>query len=59
MPLYNDWNSVLKLLTEIDLQIKNWDVEVSVIIVNDASTEERFGLKSNFKKIKLIKKVKN
>ena len=38
IPLFNDWRSVSKLLNEIDLQIINWDAEVSVIIVNDAST---------------------
>jgi len=55
MPLYNDWKSVSKLLDEIDLQISSWDAEVSVIIVNDASTEERSGLDSNYKKIKSVK----
>ena len=55
MPLYNDWKSVSKLLNEIDLQINSWDAEVSVIIVNDASTEERSGLNSNYKKIKSVK----
>jgi len=55
IPLYNDWKSVSKLLGEIDLEINSWDVEVSVIIVNDASTEERSRLDSSFKKIKSIK----
>ena len=55
MPLYNDWKSVSKLLDEIDLQISSWDAEVSVIIVNDASTEERSGLDSNYTKIKSVK----
>ena len=55
IPLFNDWKSVSKLLNEIDLQIINWDAEISVIIVNDASTEERSGLEFNFKKIKLLK----
>ena len=55
IPLFNDWRSVSKLLNEIDLQIINWDAEVSVIIVNDASTEERSGLESNYKKIKSVK----
>ena len=54
-PLYNDWKSVLVLLKKIDLQINNWDAEVSVIIVNDASTEERSGLDSNYKKITSVK----
>ena len=55
IPLYNDWKSVSRLLKEIDLQISKWDAEVSVIIVNDASTEERSGLDLNFKKIKSVK----
>ena len=55
IPLFNDWKSVSKLLDNIDLQIDKWEAEVSVVIVNDASTEERFGLKSNFKKIQKVK----
>ena len=41
MPVYNDWKSVFKLLENIDVQIKDWDAEVSVLIINDTSTEER------------------
>jgi len=55
IPLYNDWKSVSKLLNEIDLQINNWEAEVSIFLVNDASTEERSGLDSNYKKIKSVK----
>ena len=55
IPLFNDWRSASKLLNEIDLQIISWDVEVSVIIVNDASTEQRSDIVSNFKKIKSVK----
>ena len=55
IPLYNDWKSVSKLLNEIDTQIYNWNAEVSVIIVNDASTEEKSDLYLNYKKIKSIK----
>ena len=55
IPLYNDWKSVSKLLNEIDLQTNNWDAELSVIIVNDASTEERSSLESHFKKINSVK----
>ena len=55
IPLYNDWKSVSVLLKKIDLQINSWDAEVSVIIVNDASTEERSGLDSNYKKITSVK----
>ncbi len=55
IPLFNDWKSVTKLLNEIDFQINSWDAIVSVVIVNDASTEDRRGLEFNFKKIKFVK----
>jgi len=55
IPLYNDWKSLSKLLREIDDQIENWQSEVNIIIVNDASTEERVDSYSNFRKIKLVK----
>ena len=55
IPLYNDWKSVSKLLNQIDSQTNNWDTEVSIIIVNDASTEKKSGLESIFKKIKSVK----
>ena len=55
IPLYNDWRSVSKLLNEIDSQINNWNAEVSVIIVNDASTEKRSGLETGYKKIRSVK----
>ena len=55
IPLYNDWKSVSKLLDEIDIQTDSWDAEVSVIIVNDASTEDKSDLNKSFKKIKSIK----
>ena len=54
IPLFNDWSSVLKLLSKIDLETNNWDAEISVFIINDASTEQRPYLKSSFKKIKSI-----
>lgn len=40
IPLYNDWKSVFELLKNIDLQIAEWNANVSVLIVNDASTEK-------------------
>ena len=55
IPLYNDWKSVSKLLKEIDLKVNNWDANVSIVIVNDASTEARSGIDSNYKKIQFIK----
>ena len=55
IPIYNDWKSVFKLLENIDLQIADWDAEVSVLIVNDASTEERPVTELKFKKIKSVR----
>jgi len=55
IPLFNDWKSVSKLLKEIDIQVANWDAEISIIIVNDASTENRPDLDIDYKKIKLVK----
>jgi len=55
IPLYNDWKSASKLFDEIDKQVINWEADVRVIIINDASTEKRSDLSLNFKKIKSIK----
>ena len=41
IPVYNDWQSVFKLLENINLQVSILNEELSVIIVNDASTEYR------------------
>ena len=44
IPVYNDWQSVFKLLENIDQSLEGWDsnlAHISVIIINDASTEER------------------
>ena len=55
IPLFNDWKSVSRLLNEIDLQTNNWNASVSILIVNDASTEERSGIEFNFRKIESVK----
>jgi len=41
IPVYNDWQSVFKLLENINTKILTLEGEFSVIIVNDASTENR------------------
>ena len=40
-PVYNDWKSASKLIEEINLVVKELDAEFSVVLVNDASTEEK------------------
>ena len=41
IPIYNDWDSLFKLLGEIDNLSINPEVQISVIIVNDASNHDR------------------
>ena len=41
IPVYNDWQSLSKLLNNIDNKIKYITHEISVIIVDDASTFDR------------------
>ena len=53
--IFNDWRSVFKVLQEIDLAISAWNAEVSILIVNDASTENKNSIKLNFKNIKSVR----
>ena len=39
IPIYNDWKSVLKLIENIDLTLENSGHDISIFIINDASTE--------------------
>ena len=55
VPIYNDWQSAYKLLDEIDNNILDLDHEISVIIVNDASTHDRKEEQKDFKNIHSIK----
>ncbi len=55
IPVYNDWQSTSKLLDEIDNNISDLDHEISVIIVNDASTHDRQEEQKDFKNIHSIK----
>jgi glycosyltransferase involved in cell wall biosynthesis len=41
IPVYNDWQSLSKLLNNIDNEIENINHEISVIVVDDASTFDR------------------
>ena len=55
VPIFNDWQSASKLLDEIDNNISDLDHEISVIIVNDASTHDRQEEQKDFKNIHSIK----
>ena len=62
IPIYNDWQSAFKLLENINSEIAGLEDEVSVIIVNDASIEQRpefnFSL-NNLKSIQVINMKEN
>ncbi len=54
IPIYNDWQSVFKLLENINTEVAVLEEDFSVIIVNDASTENRPELLVNLENLKSI-----
>ena len=62
IPLYNDWQSLLKLLENIDNQVKDTDSIFSIVVINDGSTEknpESFPSYSKINSIKIINLKEN
>tara|TARA_B100000767_G_C19749059_1_gene529889 strand:+ start:795 stop:1667 length:873 start_codon:yes stop_codon:yes gene_type:complete len=62
IPVYNDWESLFKLLDEINIVVKSINnVEFNCIVVNDSSSIEapKFHVPSNIKSIELINMIKN
>ena len=62
IPVYNDWQSLSKLLNNIDNEIKNITHEISLIIVDDASTFDRqldIENRSNIIAIKILSMKEN
>ena len=57
VPLYNDWQSLLKLLENIDNQINNLNYVFSIVVVNDGSTEKGPNNFPNYSKINSIKVI--
>ena len=55
--IYNDWQSVFKLLENIDSETKGLEDEASVIIVNDASTEQKPEININLNNIKSVQVI--
>ena len=55
IPVYNDWQSTSKLLEDINLNVKGLNQEFSVIIVNDASTDEQSINSTNLENLSSIK----
>ena len=59
--VYNDWQSVFKLLENINSKVLTLDGEFSVIIVNDASTADKleFSASGNLRSIQIINMKEN
>ena len=57
IPVFNDWQSLFKLLENINNEVLNLDAEFSIIIVNDASTETRPEINLNLNNIKSIQVI--
>ncbi len=55
IPIYNDWQSVSKLIDEINKLSINSQLKISIIIVNDASNHDRQNEDKSFEKIDSIK----
>ena len=55
IPIFNDWNSVKRLVDNIDKVINDINCNFSIIIVNDASTQKKPENCFNFKNLKSIK----
>ena len=62
IPLYNDWQSLLKLFKNIDHQVSDIDHIISIVVVNDGSNEkvpDNFPKYSKITSIKIINLKKN
>ena len=55
IPIYNDWESVFQLVEDIDSKIYDLNHEISVLIINDSSIEEKPQNNFDLKKISSIK----
>ena len=54
IPVFNDWQSLFKLLENINNEVLNLDAEFSIIIINDASTETMPAFNLNLNNIQYI-----
>ncbi len=62
IPIYNDWQSVSRLLDDINTNISGLNYKISVIIVNDASNHDRQEDKKileNIQSIKILNMINN
>ena len=55
IPVYNDWQSVFKLIDEIDNLTISPEFQISIIIVNDASNHDRLSEDKSLENIHSVK----
>ena len=55
IPIYNDWQSLFKLLNEINNLMIDSNFQISIIVVNDASNHDRSNEELNFDNIQSIR----
>ena len=55
IPVYNDWQSVFKILDEINTLSIELQYQISIILVNDASNHDRINEDKNLDNIYLFK----
>jgi len=62
IPVYNDWQSVTKLIEKINSEVSAMDIQFSIIIINDASTDQKstyFPNLENLYSVKIINMKEN
>ena len=62
IPVYNDWQSVSKLIDEINNLSIDQEFQISIIVVNDASNHDRQdeeNILENIQSIKILNMKKN
>jgi glycosyltransferase involved in cell wall biosynthesis len=52
IPIYNDRESLIKLIKNINSEIKDLNAEISVVVINDASSQQIMGNYENLENIK-------
>ena len=58
IPVYNDWQSLSKLLDEINNNVINLKYEISVIVIDDASNHDRNEQNKDYENLHSIKILK-
>jgi len=57
VPVYNDWKSVSKLIEEINSTISNLNCNFSIMIINDASTDQQSIYVPNLENIQSVQVI--